>query len=1109
MNSLSTHARSVVLLALLNASSAWAGTWLVFGPETSTRAPGAPVAVTRSFPVTNPNATYVLRVTNAAPSAGFPVATITLNGVRVVVTLNLGRPMFETAVPLRPLNVLSIELAGKPGTGVRVEITGVDLDRPTISATISPSPNAAGWNHANATVTFACADATSGIAHCPPPVLVSSEGAGNVVSGTAIDNAGNTQTAAVVVKLDKTPPTIVGTLAPPPDAYGFSPPPAVVSFVCADQLSGMALCPPPVTVTAAGLHHVTGSAVDVAGNSASTDIPVKVGTNAFTLRNYGGRCLTLGTHGAGSPVFLHDCDGSPAQAVRVVEVTADHVVRLVAGDGDLVIGLHRESGGVLQDGATPGGPANPTYALELQLPAPLEALSVNQFFVLDGDSVLFNADRRLVFQVDGGLNLNGTAIVAGPRLTADSELWDFVATDGSDRDPTSGFVRIGYPGDAIPAGDRLRALLHEYGADLPPGQDSQAGPNTVIRIAPDAVIDLSFTKPLQVPAAVTIRGDRRGTRFGPLVCKTLDCNPANPPNETGSIFEVVDDNVRITGLRLQGTSRALGTEQPKSVGVLAYDRTAGPLAGHFLNTVIDHNDLSNFTSAGVMVVGSDAEGDGAIALNSSCDPWSDPFGRRRNVLVARNFIHHNRMQDAGYGVEANWGAFPLIDGNVFVSNRHAIAAGNGSAHTGYRAHFNLVLQDSALQRFGPITFRTHDFDMHGMNDHLGDGFGGLGGDYVDIFANTFLASAKQNTTRRNYELRGIPCHHTDFRGNVSLQTRDQAVVFKDSGIQLTDRIEYEDIADVPNQFNLANPTSHLKVGDFDGDGVDDTFLATGAAWYYAPQGNAEWRLLSVKTDRSDALLLGDFDGDGRTDVVGVNDGRLVVSWSGVSPWRVLNVLPSGASIGEMAAADFVDDRRADLFYTDGTSWYLASGGTQPFVEVNTSSFRVHDVRFGDFDGDGKTDVFGVTSGTWSYSRSAGAPWTDGYLRQALAPVDALVVADFNGDGRADVATPSAIDLQTAAFTTPPVFDVNGYTWKIAYGGVENWTTHRITPTAGCRLDGFYQAVLEDAGLVAAVGRFNDGAAADLLLWGSGNASNFCIVEGMVGALARQSRQDMR
>src|SRR5260370_25487788 len=88
------------------------------------------------------------------------------------------------------------------------------------------------------------------------------------------------------------------------------------------------------------------------------------------------------------------------------------------------------------------------------------------------------------------------------------------------------------------------------------------------------------------------------------------------------------------------------------------------------------------------------------------------------------------------------------------------------------------------------------------------------------------------------------------------------------------------------------------------------------------------------------------------------------------------------------------------------AWYLSYGGSEGVNPVNTSSFHRKDLRFGDFDGDGLTDVLGVVSNgsinTWSYSKNATGAWADGFLQQALDPIDNLVVADFNGYGVADL-----------------------------------------------------------------------------------------------------------
>src|SRR5262245_57931566 len=86
-----------------------------------------------------------------------------------------------------------------------------DTTPPTITATVSPAPNAAGWHHSNVTVRFRCADAQSGIAFCPAAIIVTTEGAQQVVERTARDRAGNTATARVTLNIDKHRPTIAVT----------------------------------------------------------------------------------------------------------------------------------------------------------------------------------------------------------------------------------------------------------------------------------------------------------------------------------------------------------------------------------------------------------------------------------------------------------------------------------------------------------------------------------------------------------------------------------------------------------------------------------------------------------------------------------------------------------------------------------------------------------------------------------------------------------------------------------------------------------------------------------------------------------------------------------
>jgi len=168
-------------------------------------------------------------------------------------------------------NTLEIRLRGKPGASITVSIIGVDNDPPSIVETIAPPANNSGWNNTSVEIMFGCADATSGIASCPNPLSLASEGLNQIAAGTAFDRAGNSATATVQISIDKTPPTITASQNPAPNAAGWNNSAVTVSFSCADTLSGVAMCPSPVTVSSEGASQATsGTALDKAGNSAST-----------------------------------------------------------------------------------------------------------------------------------------------------------------------------------------------------------------------------------------------------------------------------------------------------------------------------------------------------------------------------------------------------------------------------------------------------------------------------------------------------------------------------------------------------------------------------------------------------------------------------------------------------------------------------------------------------------------------------------------------------------------------------------------------------------------------------------------------------------------------
>ncbi|HEX6290650.1 MAG TPA: PxKF domain-containing protein [Herpetosiphonaceae bacterium] len=143
---------------------------------------------------------------------------------------------------------------------------------PTMSHTLNPTANAAGWNKADVTVHFDATDDDGGSGVDPstvtPDQSVSTETAGQTINGEAYDLAGNKGTDAVTVRLDKTAPTISGAATTAPNANGWYNSSVTVKFTCADALSGVATCPADQMLTAnAANQSITGKAIDKADNA--------------------------------------------------------------------------------------------------------------------------------------------------------------------------------------------------------------------------------------------------------------------------------------------------------------------------------------------------------------------------------------------------------------------------------------------------------------------------------------------------------------------------------------------------------------------------------------------------------------------------------------------------------------------------------------------------------------------------------------------------------------------------------------------------------------------------------------------------------------------------
>jgi hypothetical protein len=166
-------------------------------------------------------------------------------------------------------------------TGSDEVIVTVGGNTLTVTAIVTPEPNAAGWNNSDVTVTFTCSGGLDGIVTCPEPRTVTEETSGTIISGVAVDGAGQTSIASVTVKLDKTRPVL--SITTPADGANLFASPAVVAGAATDALSGL------VGVTC------NGAAAEIEGSGFKCNVPLSSGANAVA---------TAAADGAGNVAVL-------------------------------------------------------------------------------------------------------------------------------------------------------------------------------------------------------------------------------------------------------------------------------------------------------------------------------------------------------------------------------------------------------------------------------------------------------------------------------------------------------------------------------------------------------------------------------------------------------------------------------------------------------------------------------------------------------------------------------------------------------------------------------------------------------------------------------------
>jgi hypothetical protein len=223
----------------------------------------------------------------------------------------------------------------------------------------------------------------------------------------------------------------------------------------------------------------------------------------------------------------------------------------------------------------------------------------------------------------------------------------------------------------------------------------------------------------------------------------------------------------------------------------------------------------------------------------------------------------------------------------------------------------------------------------------------------------------------------------------------------------------------------------VVIGDFNADGHPDLAVANngssvfGSVSLFLDNGDGTFQTpvtISVGNNYLYWMAAGDFDNDGQLDLAVVNGGSpgsvSVLLGNGNGTFRAPSI-PTivGTNPSFVAAADFNKDGKLDLVVTDylvtsnNVNVTLGNGdGTFQTAATYTAGKQPIVATIGDFNADGLPDIAvanaGTTGGTGSVALllgTGGGAFKSGAATGAGATPYSLAVADFNGDGKPDLA----------------------------------------------------------------------------------------------------------
>jgi hypothetical protein len=136
-----------------------------------------------------------------------------------------------------------------------------------------------------------------------------------------------------------------------------------------------------------------------------------------------------------------------------------------------------------------------------------------------------------------------------------------------------------------------------------------------------------------------------------------------------------------------------------------------------------------------------------------------------------------------------------------------------------------------------------------------------------------------------------------------------------------------------------------------------------------------------------------------------------------------------------ASQDFDGNGASDVFavLSDGIARFALGAESLWSVGVELNSTDPAELAFGDFNGDGTTDLLRIHNNTYEYSPSATKPWQP--LQPATTPLANTRLGDFNGDGTTDL-----LELRRSQ-TEPKKLE-----WFLSIAGTGDWQLRAASTT---------------------------------------------------------------